>query len=106
VWPSCRISYFRDLPTDSGYHGKAVGFFANPRLELAAPRGQAGDLTWPGMLARFQPPAGSPVGNAGIDLKAVFKVDHGGFDFLKTKTPAGNAPDIGAIERRNRDVEE
>ena len=84
--------------------GKPLGLFADPRLDLASPRGQAGDLTWSGRLTRFQPPAGSPVVNAGIDLKAVFHLDHGGFDFLKTKVPTGSAPDIGAIERRNRDV--
>jgi hypothetical protein len=86
--------------------GKATGLFADPRLDLAAPRGQAGDLMWSGRLTRFQPPAGSPALDAGIDLKALFNLDHGGFDFLKSKTPVGNAPDIGAIERRKRDVGE
>ena len=80
--------------------GKAVGLFADPRLDLTVPRGQAGDLTWPAVLTRFQPLAESPAVNAGIDLKAVFKLDHGGLDFLKRKTQAGNAPDIGAIERQ------
>ena len=97
--------------------GKATGMFADPRLDPAAPRGQAGDLTWSGRLTRFQPQAGSPAVDAGIDLKARFNLDHGGFDFLKSKTPAGNAPDIGAspagnapdigaIEQRKRDVEQ
>ena len=84
--------------------GNAVGLFANPGLELDAPRGQTGDLPWLGRLTRFQPPAGSPVVDAAIDLKAVFKLDHGGLDLLKTKVPSGNAPDIGAIERRNPDL--
>jgi hypothetical protein len=84
---------------------KAVGLFEDPLLNLAGPRGRAGDLTLPGRLTRFQPPAGSPVVDAGIDLRAAFGLDHGGLDFVKTNTPVGNAPDIGAMERRNRDLE-
>ena len=83
-------------------NGKAVGLFTDPRLEPTAPRGQSGGLIRPGRLIRFQPSAGSPLIDAGIDLKAVFKLDDGGMDILRTKTPAGNAPDIGAVERPNR----
>jgi hypothetical protein len=81
--------------------GKAVGLFADPMLKFSSPPGQAGDLTRPGRFARYQPTAASPVVDAGVDLKARFNLDHGGLDFLGTKTATGNPPDIGAIERRN-----
>ena len=82
-------------------NGKAVGLFADPLLKLSAPSDHVGDLTRPRRFARYQPIAGSPVLDAGIDLKARFSLDNGGQDFLGTKTPRGNPPDIGAIELRN-----
>jgi Right handed beta helix region len=85
--------------------GKAVGLFADPRLDLTAPRGQEGDLTRLARLTRFRPTAGSPVVDAGLNLEALFNLDPGGLDFLGTRTPQGNAPDIGAIEIRNRAAE-
>ena len=81
--------------------GKAVGLFADPMLNWIAPPGQAGSLTRPDRFARFQPTAGSPVVDAGIDLEALFNLDLGGLDFLGTRTPTGNLHDIGAIEQRN-----
>jgi hypothetical protein len=81
---------------------KPVGMFADPRLDLAAPRGRAGDLTRLGRLTCFRPPAGSPAVDAGINLEALFKLDLGGLDFLGIKTAGGNAPDIGAVEGPNR----
>jgi hypothetical protein len=82
-------------------NGTAVGLFADPALKLSAPSDQVGDLTRPGRFTRYQPTAGSPVVDAGIDLAARFNLDGGGLDFLGTKTSRGNPPDIGAIELRN-----
>jgi hypothetical protein len=86
-------------------NSKAVGLFADPLLKLSAPPGQVGDLTRPGRFGRYQPTAGSPVVDAGIDLEARFNLDHGGLDFLGTKTQRGNLSDIGAIEQRNSAAE-
>ena len=76
---------------------------SSPTLYSNCPRRP---ITWAtshgrGQLARYQPTAGSPVLDAGIDLEARFSLDNGGQDFLGTKTPRGNPPDIGAIELRN-----
>ncbi len=84
--------------------GKPVGLFADPRLDLAAPREAAGNATASGRgqappLARFLQPAGSPAVDAGLDLKALFKLETGGRDFRGRKAPAGGAVDIGAMER-------
>jgi Right handed beta helix region len=81
--------------------GKTVGFFADPRLDLAGPRGQEGDLARLARLIRFRPTAGSPAVDAGLNLEALFKVKLGGRDFLGTRIPQGNAPDIGAVEARS-----
>jgi hypothetical protein len=81
---------------------KPVGLFADPRLDLAAPRGRPGDLTRLARLTCFRPPAGSPAVDAGINLEALFKLDLGGLDFLGTKTAGGNAPDIGAVDGPTR----
>jgi hypothetical protein len=37
-----------------------------------------------------------------MNLEALFKINLGGLDFLGTRIPEGNAPDIGAVEARNR----
>lgn len=51
-------------------------------LKSSAPPGQAGDLTRPGNFACYQPTAGSPVVDVGINLEARVNLDHGGLDFL------------------------
>ena len=79
---------------------KAVGFFADPKLDLAAPIGQTNDPALHLKLSRFRPPSQSPAIDSGIDLGALFKLDLGGQDILGTRIPVGNAPDVGAVETR------
>ena len=83
--------------------GKAVGLFADPRLDLAAPRGQderpdAACQADPVPTAVPDPPRWT----RGSTSEALFKLDLGGQDILGTRIPVGNAPDVGAVETRNR----
>lgn len=58
-----------------------------------------GLLADPGLDKDFLPQPGSPAVDAGLDLKALFRIDAGGRDRAGRKVPSGKAPDIGALER-------
>jgi hypothetical protein len=80
---------------------KPVGIFADPHLDLAGSRGRDGDLSRLATMTCFGPLAGSPAIDAGINLHKHLKIDPGGRDFLGTEMPEGNAPNVGAVERRS-----
>jgi hypothetical protein len=50
------------------------------------------------MLRAYRPKGGSPLVDAGLDLRARFNVDPGGRDLVGTNVPQGSAVDIGALE--------
>jgi hypothetical protein len=95
----------RDIPTLEDWHiagmetheGKPVGQFANPHLDLTAPRGTAGDLSRLESLVAFRPPAGSPAPGNAVDLRSV-RIDPGARDF--SGHPHPKAPQAGACAPR------
>ena len=71
---------------------KAVGFFADPKLDLAAPIGQTNDPALHLKLSRFRPPSQSPAIDCGDRPRGSFKLDPGGQDILGTRIPVGTVP--------------
>ena len=95
----------RDLRTFEDWHkagmetheGRLVGQFADPRLDLAAPRGTAGDLSRFAALTAFRPPPGSPALHGAVDLRS-FRIDPGSRDF--SGRPLPRIPQAGACAPR------
>jgi hypothetical protein len=79
--------------------GEMVGLSVDPRLGAPGRGGTVGDPRELESLAAYELQVGSPVVDAGLDLRASFGVDPGSVDFYGTSLPQGPALDIGAHER-------
>jgi hypothetical protein len=83
-------------------NGNLAGRYLDPRLSsagrtsLADPR-----LLDAAHLLEYIPVPGSPVIDAGLDLKAMFHLEVGKTDILGTTVPSGQTYDIGAVEYKN-----
>ncbi|HET8547921.1 MAG TPA: right-handed parallel beta-helix repeat-containing protein [Bryobacteraceae bacterium] len=79
------------------WQGRLVGIYADPRLR----KDGNGLLTDPDQLEtlhEYQLPAGSPAIDAGLDLRALFRIDPGRRDYYGAAIPSGSAFDVGAHE--------
>jgi hypothetical protein len=79
------------------FNGQVVGLFADPLLR----KDDNGLLTDPKLLPQlleYHLLAGSPAIDAGLDLRALFKIDPGKRDFYGTAIPVNGKFDMGAHE--------
>ncbi len=70
--------------------GRPCGAFADPGLDLAAARGQAGDAARIARLVGLVPARGSPAAAAAVDLRALAGGDLGGRDLAGRPLPVGS----------------
>ncbi|KPL13826.1 MAG: hypothetical protein AMS26_12960 [Bacteroides sp. SM23_62] len=76
-----------------------VGQYINPGLHSPGKTALVDPGSLDGRhLSEYIPVPGSPVIDAGLDLKELFNLDQGKRDILGTPIPSGKAYDIGAIE--------
>jgi len=78
--------------------GSAVGLSSNPALRDPGNGGTIGDANKLASLAAYQLQDGSPLINAGLDLRTLAGLSPGPTDFYGNPTPYQSAFDIGAHE--------
>lgn len=78
-----------------------VALNADPLLTAPGMGGTIGDADNLATLAAYRLRAGSPMVNAGLDLRALFMIDPGAQDYYGTALPQGRALDVGAHEFPN-----
>jgi hypothetical protein len=80
------------------YRSRATGLNANPRLVDPGNGGTIGDADRLPTLAAYKLRAGSPLVDAGLNLRRLFGLSPGPTDFYGTSIPQGTGYDVGAHE--------
>jgi len=75
-----------------------VGFEVDPQLVKVGSGGTVGDIRKLASLKAYQLMESSPLIDAGLDIKGLFGIDAGKFDYYGTEIPSGAKFDVGAHE--------
>jgi hypothetical protein len=70
----------------------------NPQLSAPGGGGTINNSDELNTLTAYTPVSGSPMIDTALNLKTLFGVDPGAYDFIGNSTPRGEAYDIGAVE--------
>lgn len=84
------------------FDGKEVGLFADPHLSRMGKGETLAGARRVSSLSSYRLLPGSPLIDAGMDLRADFGIDVGRRDLWGTPIPQGQGIDIGAFEARSR----
>ncbi len=93
-----RLEDWRKATGQEMLNGKPVGLVVDPKLSDLGKAVTVGEPTKLHTLAAYRLQKGSPLIDAGLDLRSLFGIDPGSRDFYGNSIPQGKAYDIGAHE--------
>ena len=92
------LKRWRNATGQETYRSRATGLSANPRLVDPGNGGTIGDADRLPTLAAYKLRAGSPLVDAGLNLRSLFGLSPGPTDFYGTSIPQGAGYDVGTHE--------
>jgi hypothetical protein len=92
------LAAWRSATGQEKIDGKDVGFEVDPQLVKAGSGGTIGDIRKLAGLKAYQLMESSPLIDAGLDIKGLFGIDAGKYDYYGTEIPSGAKFDVGAHE--------